>query len=94
MRADRSDCPISFLTCLIQKSSDIRGIKIGTNMYKLTQFVDDGTIILDGTTKSLQANLNMLEIFDDMSGLILNSENTNVICIGSKLGTKEKLNFK
>ena len=81
------------LGCLIQKSSDIRGIKIGTNMYKLTQFADDTTIVLDGTTKSLQATLNMLEIFGDMSGLIMNSEKTKLIWIGSKLGTKEKLNI-
>ena len=42
-------------------------------MYKLTQFADD-TIILDGTTNSLQATLNTLEIFGDMSGLIMNSK--------------------
>ena len=43
-------------------------------MYKLTQFVDDTTIILDGTTKSLKATVNMLGIFGDMSGLIMNRE--------------------
>ena len=81
MQTGRSDCPISFfllvaevLGCLIQKSSDITGIKISTNMYKLTQFVDDTTIILDGTTKSLKATVNMLGIFGDMSGLIMNRE--------------------
>ena len=78
--------------CLIQKSSDIIGIKIGTNMYKLTHFADDTTILLDGTTKFLQATLNMLEIFGDMSGLIMNSEKTKLIWIGSKIVTKEKLN--
>ena len=34
----------------------------------------------------------MLEIFGDMSGLIMNSEKTKLIWIGSKLGTKKKLN--
>ena len=61
-------------------------------MYKLTQFADDTTIILDGTIKSLQAALNMLEIFGDISGLIMNSEKTKLIWIGSKIGTKKKLN--
>ena len=61
-------------------------------MYKLTQFADDTNIVLDDTTKSLQATLNILEIFGDMSGLIMNSEKTKLIWIGSKLGTKEKLN--
>ena len=47
-------------------------------MYKLTQFTDDTIIIFDGTTKSLQTTLNMLEIFGDMSGLIINSEKNKV----------------
>ena len=48
-------------SCLIEKSMKITGIKIGNNMYKFSQFVDDTTIILDGTSKSLQAILNILE---------------------------------
>ena len=59
-------------------------------MYKLTQFADDTTIILDGTSKSLQATLNILEIFCEISGLKMNSEKTKLIWIGSKTGTNEK----
>ena len=62
------------LRCLIEKSLEITGIKIGNNMYKLTQFADDTTIILDGTSKSLQATLKILEIFGKISGLKMNSE--------------------
>ena len=61
------------LGCLIEKSPEITGFKIGNNMYKLTQFADDTTIILDGTAKSLQATLNILEIFGEISGLKMNS---------------------
>ena len=57
------------LGCLIENSPEITSIKIGNNMYKLTQFVDDTTIILDGTSKSLQATLNIFEIFGKISGL-------------------------
>ena len=58
-------------------------------MYKLTQFADDTTIILDGTSKSLQATLNILEIFGEISGLKMNSEKTKLIWIGSKTGTRK-----
>ena len=60
-------------------------------MHKLTQFADDTTIILHGTSKSLQATLNILEIIGEISGLKMNSEKTKLIWIGSKTGTKEKL---
>ena len=46
-------------------------------MYKFTQFADDTTIILDGTSKSLQATLNILEIFGEISGPKMNSEKQN-----------------
>ena len=41
-------------------------------MYKLTQFADDTTLILDGSVSSLQAALNTLEIFGNFSGLQMN----------------------
>ena len=47
------------LGCLIEKSQEITGIIMGNNMYKPTQFADDATIILDDTSKSLQATLNI-----------------------------------
>ena len=61
------------LACLIENSPETTGIKFGNNMYKLTQFADDTTIILDGTSKSLQATLNILEIFGEISGPKMNS---------------------
>ena len=55
------------------------------------QFADDTTIILDGTQHSLQATLNVLEIYGSMSGLKVNTENTKTIWFGSKRGSKDKL---
>ena len=40
----------------------------------MTQFADDTTLILDGTTNSLEAALNILEIFGSISGLKVNTE--------------------
>ena len=42
---------------------DIKGIFIQNTEYKLTQFADDTTIIMDGTQQTLQATLHTLEIF-------------------------------
>ena len=61
-------------------------------MLKLTQYVEDTIIILDGTTSSLQATLNILEIFGSLSGLNVNCDKTKLIWIGSKKDSKEKLN--
>ena len=51
------------LNLLIERNTEINGLKIGKNMFKLTQFADDTTIILDGSVSSLQTTLNVLEIF-------------------------------
>ena len=58
---------------------------------KLTQFADDTTLILDGTS-SLQATLNTLEIFGTLSGLRMNTEKTQIVWIGKKKHCKDKLN--
>ena len=43
---------------------------------KITQFADNTTIILHGTEDSLQAALNVLEVFGNISGLRVNTEKT------------------
>ena len=45
------------LTVLI-KNNNIQGIKIEDEEIKLTQFADDTTLILNGSSESLQAALN------------------------------------
>ena len=79
------------LSCMIKNSKDISGLLIGTNVYKIAQFADDTTLILNGDANSLQATLNILEVFGNLSGLKMNSEKTKLIWIGSKHGSKEKL---
>ena len=38
-------------------------VQKGSTEIKLSQFADDTTLILDGTSQSLQAALNVLEVF-------------------------------
>ena len=52
----------------------IKGITVSQKEIKITQFADDTTITLDGTEDSLQASLNVLEIFGSISGLKINTE--------------------
>ena len=80
------------LTRLILLNPNISGLKIDGNEFKLTQFADDTTLILDGTEHSLQTALNTLEIFGNLSGLKMNKEKTKVIWIGSRKHCKDKLN--
>ena len=54
-----------------------KGITVSQKEIKITQFADDTTIILDGTEDSLQATLNVLDIFGSISGLKINRKNAN-----------------
>ena len=55
--------PYIFLLCaeilslLIKANKDIKGIKIANITYKLSQFADDTTLLLDGSEKSLNETL-------------------------------------
>ena len=79
------------LTILILNNKKIKGIFCGSTEIKLSQFADDTTLILDGTYQSLQAALNVLEVFGSLSGLLVNTENSQVVWIGKKKYCKEKL---
>ena len=58
---------------------------------KITQFADDRTLILDGSSSSFKAAQNMLEIFGSYSGLKVNTNKTKVIWIGREKFCKVKL---
>ena len=82
--------PYLFIICaqilfiLINDNSDIKGVKVGTEVYKITQFADDTTLILDGSERSLLSALNTIQIFGTVSGLKMNNSKTKLIWIGRK----------
>ena len=78
------------LTTLIESNHDIKGIEIDGLTIKLTQFADDTTLLLDGTKDSLQAALNMLEVFGDISGLKMNKDKTKIVWLGRQKHSKDK----
>ena len=67
------------LSIIIKMTPEIVGIKIDKTEFKMVQYVDDTTIILDGSRDSLQATLNVLEIYGSLSGLRVNTEKTKII---------------
>ena len=77
----------------IKLNPNIKGLTFGDQYIKMTQFADDTSLILDGTQCSLEATLNILEIFGNYSGLKMNMEKTKVIWIGRKRFSKEKLDM-
>ena len=79
---------------MIETNENIRGIKMDNYEIKMTQFADDTTLILDGSCSSLQAALNTLEIFGNYSGLKINTEKTQIVWIGKKRCSSDKLNVK
>ena len=79
------------LARLIQSNPKIIGLVIDTTEFKLTQFADDTTLILNGSQHSLQAALNVLEIFGSISGLKMNRDKTKIIWIGAKKFSKDEL---
>ena len=64
---------------MIKQNKNIKGIFIGDCEYKLTQFADDTSIILDGTLESHESALNTIEIFGTFSGLKMNCDKMKII---------------
>ena len=91
--------PYLFIICaqilnlMLKYNQSVRGIKVGNTEFRLTQFTDDTTIILDGTRSPLLAALNMLEVYGSMSGLKVNTDKTKLIWIGKKRYCKDKFDI-
>ena len=90
-RGCRQGDPISpyvFILCaqilylMVMDEKKIKGINVSQKEIKITQFADDTTVILDGTKDSLQATLNVLETFGNISGLKINIEKMPIVWIG------------
>ena len=90
-RGVRQGCPLSpylFILCAevlgsaIRKEQSIRGINGLVVECKISQYVDNTTLILDGSKSSLQKALNLLDIFANISGLHVNYEKAEALWIG------------
>ena len=99
-RGVRQGCPLSpylfilsaeIMAKAIRRNTDIKGLVVKDTEIKLSQYADDTTLILDGSEKSLSEALRVLESFEKVSGLRLNSKKTEALWIDSCVGKREKL---
>ena len=72
------------LAHMLRQNDKVKGITMFDLEYLLTQFADDTTIILDGSERSFQTALDILNYYASFSGLKINIDKTKVVWIGSK----------
>ena len=82
------------LSIKIRANKNIKGIEINETQYKLSQFADDTSFILDGSSKSLNETLNSLSEFSRYSGLNVNFDKTKVVWIGKKKFSADTIKTK
>ena len=84
LRGVRQGCPLStylFIICIellsykITTTEDIKGITYSKHEFKKSLFADDASFILDGSIKSFEALVDVLDNYSYISGLKLNSKN-------------------
>ena len=82
--------PYLFILCaeilaiMLRSNSNIKGIRIDGKEYKISQYADDTTLTLDGTTESLHSTMKVLKFYGSISGLHINVDKTKVIWFGSR----------
>ena len=99
-RGVRQGCPLFpylFILCAeilaetIRKNENIKGITINEQEIKISQYADDTTLILDGSTVSFTTSLQILDLFKEISGLRLNNKKTVALWIGTNTGKEANL---
>ena len=70
------------LEIAIRNRSDIQGIKIGQDEFKLVQYADDLTVFVPDI-ESAKCIFELLEFFETCSGLRVNFSKTEAMWIGS-----------
>ena len=89
--------PYIFILCaeilgkMLRTNENVKGININRKTFLLSQYADDTQIFLDGTEKSLQETLSVLDNFYIISGLKINIEKTKAIWIGSCSNSERKI---
>ena len=76
------------LACRIREDENIKAIKIEDTEFKISQFADDTTFLLEGDRESLEQLFKHLEYFGEISGLKLNTDKTNNVWLGKMINSE------
>ncbi len=99
-RGVRQGCPLSpylfilaaeILANAIRENKDIKGIKIDGFTHKLSQYADDTTLFLELDRPSINTAFSIFRKFQDIAGLKINIEKTEIFPIGSIKNEEEVL---
>ena len=71
------------LAIIIRNNKNISGITIDEVEFKLMQYADDATPILDGSSESLNEVMKTLKVFYNLCGLKINAQKTSAVWIVS-----------
>ena len=85
---------IELLAVKIRKNRKIKGIKIKEEELLLTQFADDMGLLLDNNQQSWSELENVLNHFQNLSGMKINYDKTTIYRIGSLKHTNAKFYSK
>ena len=72
---------------MVRGNTRIKGIMVTDSEFKLSQYADDTTFLLDGSEVSLRHSLLTLKLYASFSGLNINMDKTKVVWIGSMKGS-------
>ena len=81
--------PYVFVLCaeilshVIRESGDIRGIVVHNEEFRVSQYADDTTLLLEEDYQSIGSVIRILKWFKSVSGLDINKEKTKVIKLGA-----------
>lgn len=99
-RGVRQGCPLSpylfilgaeILVETLRINKSIKGITINEQEVKISQYANETTLVLDGSPASLTTSLQILDLFSDVSGLRLNSKETEALWIVANTGKETHL---
>ena len=84
--------PYVFVLCaeilshVIRESRDIRGIMVHDEEFRVSQYADDTTLLVDEDLQSIVSIIRILKWFKTVSGLDINKEKTKVVKLGASRG--------
>ena len=85
--------PYIFVLCaeilshVIRESGDIRGIVVHNEEFRVSQYADDTTLLLDEDYQTMVSVIRILKWFKTVSGLDINKEKTKVVKLGATRGS-------